>query len=138
MMSRFNSIYNSVAYRKETYYMLDHFSLKVKNPEVKRELVFYRLKQMEKVFPMLGAINLLPILINCFNLFKNETGHPLMIILSMIVCILISFIKVLATLKKPGYAAVCVYAYIYVMCISTALVYMDWIPNSLKGDKLYF
>jgi hypothetical protein len=137
-MSRLTTLYNSIAYRKETYYMLDHFSLKVKNAEVKRELVFYRLKQMEKIFPMLAAITLLPVLFSCFNLFRNETGHPLMVILSMVVCLIVSFIKVFATLKKPGYAVFCVYAYIYVMCISTSLVYMDWIPNSLRGDKLHF
>ena len=41
---RLMRFYRRNAYRKETYYLLNHFTLQVSNPEIKREIQIHHME----------------------------------------------------------------------------------------------
>jgi hypothetical protein len=47
-------------------------------------------------------------------------------------------LKAFSLMGKPKLSVACIYIYIYTNCVSAAMVYMDWLPEFLKGDKTIF
>ena len=96
------------------------------------------MKMIDSVLPFLLAVQLLPVLINCYFMFYAQCGHPVMIIQSIITIFQITAIKIFAVLRRPALAVACVYSIVYSTCLTTSLVYMDWLPHALLGPKLHF
>jgi hypothetical protein len=79
-MPRLKSLYERMFYRKETYFLLDHLTLKVRDREINKELDLFRKQIIDKIFIVLSFIALIPLLLSCYHQFIVKTGHPFMIV----------------------------------------------------------
>lgn len=58
MISRIKSFYHKHSFRKETYYQLNHFTLEVKNPELKREIAVHHAQQIARILKLWAVVEI--------------------------------------------------------------------------------
>ena len=73
MLDRLRRFYRQHAFRKETYYLLNHFTLTVSNPEIQREVEKHHAQQITRITKPWCVIEIL-VFLGIFYEFINYGG----------------------------------------------------------------
>ena len=140
-MSRIAQAYNRFCYKAETQYLLNHLTLSVRDPAIKKEVLKYQLKQIKNLIVPMHIIAVLMIITNFFQFFVKGEGHPLMLILSVVNLLFLPALCVLDFVKRKwglNTHVILLYCYFFMHSTGAALVYYDQLPAWLQGRKNIF
>ena len=83
MTSKFMKAYNRFCYRAETQYLLNHLTLDVRDPAIKKEALQYQTAQIRNLILTMFFFALLKFAATIHQNFVTGDGHPLELILSV-------------------------------------------------------
>lgn len=137
-LTRLRKLYKRFAYRKETFYLLNYLTLGVKDSDIKREINEYRRRQLDRVCTLFLVLSISIQMMVYNDYFRKKEGHPLMLIVSLLVLFDMAGLKIALTIGRFGVALFFVYNYYFIWLVTTYLVYSGSLPSWLQGKIFYF
>ena len=77
------------------------------------------------------------LLVTLFQIYVQNTSHPMMIVTG-IYTLTSTLIMAFTPLGKSNLVKYVLSLYVWIHTIATVLVYKDWLPENLKGNKQVF
>jgi hypothetical protein len=122
-------------YRKETSYLLNHFTLNIREPSIARERLRFNNIQVGKI----GILSIVFMIVHsCFrllNISKAKRGNPITFINMACNFILVGLLYVSHWFKHYKMSVACYYLFYFVHAFSVILVYGDWLPDTFTVNK---
>lgn len=132
---RLNTLIQRVFYKKETNYLLNHFTLRSRDPEINKEITKHRSIQFNLIVPIITFLICLSFTQTFLTYFVAGAGHPFLLISSVANMVVTLLLNVQRWYGRPGVGTYIMYLYYFVHAASVTLVYNDWIPESLQYQK---
>jgi hypothetical protein len=132
---RLNTLIKRIFYKKETSYLLNHFTVHSPDPEINREIIKHRSIQFNIVVPIATFLTCSAFAQTFLTYFIAGAGHPFLLVSSgtnMLLVVLLNWQKYYG---RPGYGTYIMYLYYFVHAATVTLVYNDWIPEQLQDKK---
>lgn len=79
-MDRLNRTFQNFLYKKETFYLLNHITLKVKDPKIAQEIRKHRNEQFKKVVWPVFAVIWVSAIKTIYDFFVLGKGHPMFLV----------------------------------------------------------
>ena len=141
MASKFAQAYNRFCYRAETRYMLNHLTLGVRDPAIKKEVLEYQTKQIRNLIFTLHFFALLMLAAQINQYFFTDEGHPLRLILSVSNLLFLPAVWALDFVKRKwglNTHVMLFYMVFFLHASISALISSDFLPEWLSGRKSVF
>ena len=132
---RLDSLLKRIFYKKETSYLLNHFTVHSPDPEINREIIKHRSIQFNIVVPIITFSIVSSFAQTFLAYYGAGAGHPFLLITSAVNLVVGLLLNMRKWFHKPGHATYVMYLYYFVHAASVCIVYNDWIPEQLQDKK---
>lgn len=127
-MSTLFKIYHRFAYSEDTYYLLNHFTLRIKDPIIRREYETYAMQRHKSLFLPNFIVMTIWAVSSAIQVYTTKIGGLNdfgWFIMDYIYLLLWGLIIKL----KSKWAPIMPFIYIFMMLGISNLIYREWVPS---------
>lgn len=134
-MNRLLSHYKNFAYRSETYYLLDHFTLKVRDATIRSEVAKYRQEQLERILLLGCTVLSISVFLTIYNCVVKGIGHPALMCTAGTNVLTIFALIAMRCCCRQRSSSLILYCYYYAHALSAIIVYSDKVSSLNQYPK---
>lgn len=136
MTNHINRLYRKHMYRRETNYMIDHFTLHTSNPEINENLNEFRATHLSKItnllLYLLAGHAVLQLTIYTSNKQEKGSSSAFDLVLSFVYLLMPIFMKIVLRNRCINLASYTIYAFFFVYSAVQTAQQRDWTPWIVK------
>ncbi len=127
-------------FHKGPGYQLNYLTLHVKDPEIAKGILQVKIQKFTRTYFFVALSCILSFAKSCWQYFISKNGHPVMVICSGAILLLLLAGFILIRLKRVDLALnIMPFIYFLIFAVGSTLVYNDWLPHQLRfGPKTVF
>ena len=122
-------------YRKETSYLLNHFTLNIREPSIAKERLRFNNIQVGKIAILSIVFMILHSCLRLLNIYKAKRGNPITFMNMAYNFIIVGLLYVSHRFKHYKMSVACYYLFYFAHAFSVILVYWDWLPDTFLVNK---